>query len=371
MASQFVADPSPSVGAGNRSAPILASEALETSLLDPTCEPRWDELVISHPDSTFFHSSSWLRVLCTTYGHKPFSLLLSRNGRPASLVPLLEVNSPLTGRRGVCLPFTDFCEPLHFGQSDSGSVLRLVHELARHRNWKYFEIRGGRPFRPSATPSVRFYGHTLDLRSSLQALFARFKSSARRAIRKAEQRGVKAQLSHSREAILEFYRLHVRTRRRHGLTPQPLSFFLNIHREIIKPGTGVIVLAYRRSRPLAAAVIFYHGRKAIYKFGASDERVQDLRGNNLVIWNAISFLAENGIETLHFGRTSVENEGLQRFKRAWGTLEETIEYFRFDRAADDWVSARNNLSRFYTAIFARMPLLANRFMGSLIYPHLD
>ena len=44
-------------------------------------------------------------------------------------------------------------------------------------------------------------------------------------------------------------------------------------------------------------------RHAVYKFGASDERLQELRANNLAMFEGIKYLAEGGAETLHFGRT--------------------------------------------------------------------
>ena len=132
----------------------LSSQTWEVNVVDPICDPDWDRLVTSHPGSSFFHSAAWAKVLCKTYGHKPISLLLSRNAEPVALVPLLEVSSPFTGRRGVCLPFTDFCDPLFFGGCDSGIVSRPLCELARNRNWKYFEIRGGTTSAPWATPSI-------------------------------------------------------------------------------------------------------------------------------------------------------------------------------------------------------------------------
>ena len=55
-----------------------------------------------------------------------------------------------------------------------------------------------------------------------------------------------------------------------------------------------------------------------------------MRANNLVMWQGIQFLARNGAEKLHFGRTEQENEGLRRFKLSWNTQEETIDYFRVD-----------------------------------------
>ncbi|HEY5742250.1 MAG TPA: hypothetical protein VIS99_06890, partial [Terrimicrobiaceae bacterium] len=92
---------------------------------------------------------------------------------------------------------------------------------------------------------------------------------------------------------------------------------------------------------------------------------------SLVIWEAIQILAQSGIEELHFGRTPLDNQGLRRFKLAWGTSEKTIEYYRFNTRADEWVSRRDDVPSAVTAVFAKMPLALNRLMGALIYPHLS
>ena len=76
-----------------------------------------------------------------------------------------------------------------------------------------------------------------------------------------------------------------------------------------------------------AAAVFLQIKKAAYKFAAPDGRLQNFRGNSLVIWEGIRFLMQNGAEELHLGRTSSKNDRLRRFKPAWGTEEERIEYF--------------------------------------------
>lgn len=344
---------------------------MDIKFVNPLCDPDWDRLVVSHPDFGFFHSAAWAKVLSKTYGHEPFYLRCSQRGELVALVPMMEVRSVLTGHRGVCLPFADFCAPLMFGEGDSASAIDTLCEVASKRKWKYFEFRGGKTFDTSATPSLTFYGHTLDLRRGPEDLITRLKSSARCALGKAKRSGLSVQVVRTREAIVEFYRLHVRTRRRHGLPPQPLSFFLNIHDNVIKPGLGFVAMANSGSRPVAAAVFFHFGKKAVYKFGASDDRHQILRGNNLVIWEGIRFLAQNGAETLHLGRTSLENTGLRRFKLAWGTEEKMIEYFKFDPLAGTWLTGPDAASRFHEAIFGRLPLALNRLAGAIIYPHLD
>jgi lipid II:glycine glycyltransferase (peptidoglycan interpeptide bridge formation enzyme) len=196
-------------------------------------------------------------------------------------------------------------------------------------------------------------------------------SPARRAIRKAEKSDLRVEISEAQQAVREFYRLHVRTRRRHGVPPQPWSFFLNIHKEVIKEGDGFVVLAESGGRYVAAAVFLQFGKKAIYKFGASDEAYQGFRGNNLVMWEAIRFLTQHGCQSLHFGRTDIPNDGLRRFKLGWGTEEETIEYFQFDPQTEAWKSSRRDGVGFYDKIFRTLPLVLNRFAGSVIYPHLD
>jgi lipid II:glycine glycyltransferase (peptidoglycan interpeptide bridge formation enzyme) len=150
-----------------------------------------------------------------------------------------------------------------------------------------------------------------------------------------------------------------------------VSFFLNIYEHIIKAGLGFVVLAQRRSRPIAAAVFFRFANNALYKYGASDKKFQELRANNLVMWQGIQFLARNGAEKLHFGRTECENDGLRRFKLSWGTKEEIIDYFRVDPSGRKCLVAAPSGSGFHKKIFARLPLALNRLAGAMIYPHLD
>src|SRR5262249_21335481 len=156
---------------------------------------------------------------------------------------------------------------------------------------------------------------------------------------------------------------HIQTRRRHGLPPQPASFFLSIYEHIIKPGLGFIVLAQGGSRPIAAAIFFCFGKNALYKYSASDKRFQELRANNLGIWHGIQALPQAGTEKLHFGRTECENDCLRRFKLSWGTEEETIGYFRVDSSGRQFLAASHHDSGFHKRIFGMLPLVFNRLAG--------
>jgi Acetyltransferase (GNAT) domain len=348
-----------------------SEESLQMRICDPVHNPGWDHLVALHRDAGCFHTSAWAKVLHQTYNHHPFYLRFSRGRRLAALIPLMEVRSRFTGCRGVCLPFSDVCEPLIFDSEALDLVRDRLVRFARERGWRHLEIRGGKSFQSTSDSATKFYGHTLDLRHRVEELANRFDGAVRRAIRKAERSDISALAVRNRQAIDDFYRLHVQTRRRHGLPPQPASFFQNIYEHIIKPGLGFIVVARRGSRPIAAAVFFRFGKNAVYKYGASDKRFQEFRANNLAMWQGIQLLARTGVEKLHFGRTDCENDGLRRFKLSWDTQEETIDYFRVDPSGRPCLTPVRRDAGLHKRIFGRLPLMFNRLAGSILYPHLD
>jgi hypothetical protein len=283
----------------------------------------------------------------------------------------MEVRSVLTGARGICLPFSDYCAPLTFTKFGHELVAQKLQQIARERDWSYFELRAHSIVSENAPASESYCGHSLDLRIGPEALTSNFSSSVLRAVRKAQRSGLSVSIQSSPDAMAQFYKLHVRTRRRHGVPPQPRSFFINIQQHLINPGFGFIVLVECQKRPIAAAIFFKLGRHAVYKFGASDERLQELRANNLAMFEGVRYLAQEGAEALHFGRTEKENQGLRRFKRAWGATEEAIDYVRFDTASASWKQSSARQSAFHKHLFRVLPASLNRLAGAMIYPHLD
>jgi hypothetical protein len=348
----------------------LAGHSLSAELVNPLVENSWEKAVTMHCDATIFHSTAWARVLVDTYGHRPCYAQISLNGNLQALVPIMEVKSVLTRARGVCVPFSDYCAPLLFNRFAGELLNQKLQQIARERRWRYFEIRSHSTV-PAAAASESYYGHFLDLKIGRDTLISNFSSSAQRAVRKAERSGLSVGIQSDEDAMATFYKLHLRTRRRHGVPPQPQSFFVNIQRHLIGAGHGFIVIVKCQKRPLAAAIFFKFGRHAIYKFGASDERLQELRANNLAMSEGVKNLADAGAEILHFGRTEKQNEGLRRFKLSWGATEEEIRYARFEMRSGCWKDAHPTSSGLHKHVFRALPASLNRWAGAMIYPHLD
>lgn len=334
--------------------------------IDPLAGDAWDNAVLAHEDHTIFHRSAWARVLSETYGHRPFYLHFPETG---TVVPLMEIRSPLTGCRGVSLPFSDFAGPLWSETTATEEIFRQLAGIADSRKWKWLEIRDDRISPPAATPCVTYETHQLDLRPGTDALERNLAPAVCRALRKAGRESLVVTMETSSRAVADFYSLHTRTRRRHGLPPQPDTFFRSIGRNLVERGLGFVVLARLAGSPVAGALFLRSGRHAIYKFGASDTAAWHLRPNQPVMWEAIRHLAETGCHFLNFGRTATSDDGLRRFKLSWGCSSRPLSYFRY--CAGTWKSPLREPKESHPFLFSRLPLMLNRLAGKLIYPHLD
>jgi hypothetical protein len=339
--------------------------------INPLLYPGWDSLVEAHPGSSFFHRAAWARVLHETYGHLPVYFCRFVDEQLEELFPIMEVSSPWAGCRGVSLPFTDVCFPLKTTKDGRRVLYELAMEHGRRRNWKTLECRGNEPAWEGASPSLAFYGHVIDLGHGQEALFKEFDGAVRRGIRKAVRTGLRVEFSNCFDSIRTFYALHCLTRRRHGLPPQPLRFFENVARYVLALGHGFVATMRWEDKPIAAAVFFHHRREAFYKFGASDYAFQQLRPNNILLWEAIKRYADNRFDRLHLGRTSLTNEGLRRFKLGFGAREERIEYYNYDFVRQTFVKGVDRSTGLFRWPFVYMPLPALRLAGEILYPHLS
>lgn len=341
----------------------------EFQIINPTLYEGWDDQILSLPGYSFFHTSAWAKVLSKSYGYEPHYLVWFSRDRIIGLIPMMDVKSRLTGRRGVSLPFTDSCEPILDADLAFQEVFERLLDLGRQNRWKYIELRGGQQYFGDAKPSVTYFGHALRLSKDDAKVMSSFRDSTKRNIRKAERSGMTVRILTTPESVREFYRLNCITRRRHGLPPQPYYFFEEVCKSVLEKNLGFVILAYHENKAVAGNIYFHCGDKAVYKYGASDDAYSGLRANNMIMWNAIKWYSRNGFSRLDFGRTEHENEGLRQFKTGWGTREETIAYYRYDLAQKRFVTEGSKYTSLSHRIFSRTPIPLLRIVGSSLYRH--
>lgn len=340
--------------------------------LNPLTEPSWDDLVSACSGASVFHTTEWTRELVECYGYSAQCRVLKDAGRIVALLPVLEVSSPITGRRGVSLPFSDECPPLLTPGIPLESLINPLREIGRQRHWDYLEIRGDASSIPDAVPSATFLMHYLPLEGTEDQQFHKLSGAQQRNVRKARREGVEIHKLNTRDAMDAYYALHCRTRRRQGLPPQPRRFFHLIHQHLIEPGHGFVLLARFDNRWIAGAVFLLWGVKALYKFGASDRAFQHLRANSLLMWEAILHCRQSGATQLSFGRTDLWNSGLLQFKRSWGSAEVPLSYYRIGICKPVRPASQPAKPNFPIAkkLMQRMPLPLLRLIGDVLYKHI-
>ena len=139
---------------------------MDLEILNPVNYPGWDELLLRSGDDSFFHTSGWAKVLMESYGYKPLYYSRIEKGEFLLLMPLMEITSILTGKRGVSLPFTDHCDPLAPDTLSQADLVKAVIDYGRRSNWAYAEMRITGDLVKGATFSESFLTHDINLERS-------------------------------------------------------------------------------------------------------------------------------------------------------------------------------------------------------------
>lgn len=342
---------------------------MDLKIINPIEYYDWDKILLKSEEYSFFHTSNWAKVLHETYGYKPLFFSVFDKYELCALVPVVEINSYITGKRGISLPFSDYCPLLFKNAEDIPLIMADIVRYGKIAKWKLIELRWGKGFFNGIEPSSTFFLHTLDLSLDLEDTLSSFRDSTRRNIKKALREGLDSRIHYSLEAVQQFYELNCLTRKRHGLPPQPFSFFKKIYKHVISKKLGFVALASYHNQNIAGAICFHFGKKAFYKYAASDNSFQHLRPNNLVMWECLKFFIRNGFKEFCLGITEHKNQGLIQFKNGWKGSCETLNYYRYNikKSRFEQNTFRNKVSY---SLFKKLPAPLLNLTGSLIYKHI-
>jgi hypothetical protein len=347
----------------------VTGASTKVAVVNPLRSADWNNTLLGCSQSTIFHSANWAQLLAESYGYHPAYFTLTEQGAFRGCLPLMEVKSVLTGRRGVCLSFSDSCGAVAEGPAEFQLLFESVLELGRMSGWRFVEFRGEQ-FLSHEVPAKAYAHHNIELSSDEHLMHSRLRKGTASSIKKAEKEGVRVEISSSLEGVRDFYRLHCLTRKRHGLPPQPVSFFDKLHEFIISQGLGFTVLARHGKAAVAGLICLHFGENAVYKYGASDEAFKQLSGTNLVLWETIKQCARQGLRSLSLGRTDLDNEGLLTFKNGWGAQRTVLNYYRYAFTSNGFVCDREHDLGVFKKVLRTLPLDVLKLIGRLAYRHI-
>ena len=336
---------------------------------DPIGDPRWSALVEQHYAASIFHTPGWLSALRQTYGYEPFVLSTSDDSRLDNGLVLCRVKG-WGSRRLVSLPFSDHCAPLVDKPEDLSAILTFLNAEVRKAAWKSVEVRPRSAFpQPGGlTANGEYCQHMLDLTGDEAELFGRFHhSNTQRAIRRAEREGLTYEAGTSAPLLEGFYRLLRMTRRRHGLPPQPFTWFQNL---VTALGDRLAIhVASKEGQPIASMLTLSFRKTMVYRYGGSDAAQHRLGGIQFLFWRVIRDSRARGFAELDLGRSDIDQPGLIAFKDHLGATQSRLTYYRAP-ARSNAMAPAPWMSRAVRGLFAHLPNSTLDMAGRLLYRHL-
>lgn len=289
-------------------------------------------------------------------------------------VPGALVRSMTGARRFVSYPFSDVCGPVADSPLESEAIAAALTsgKGLQGKTWTRCELRVENGTSVDNYSEYQGYSsHILKLGRPIGDVFASFhKDCVQRRIKKAFRSGLEVFEGSTLSDMRDFYRLHLLTRKKLGAPVQPFSFFRNM-RQLLAPGGHLSVLIVKRGgKPVSGLVLLRYGKRASYKFAASDESFLSLGGNQLAIWTAIRKASDDGLLEFDFGRSFSGNSGLNGFKARWGAEQVRLSYLYSPEKSAGLKYEGGSCAKVASAVFKSLPPFSNRLIGRLFYKYL-
>jgi FemAB-related protein (PEP-CTERM system-associated) len=336
-----------------------------------------NNFVKQYAKEPLYYSQDWLDLITHLYGYK--SILLTTTdavGQVTGLLPLCSIQSLITGRRLVSLPFSDFCPLLAENEESADALIDQAIQLAREEKVKYMELRTGsydilarRRDLEEANLYVRWL---IPLNIDLDDIWSKLRKPVQHQVMKSQKKGVQVRIAQRREDMLQYYRLHLQTRsKKHGMPAQPRSYFFALWENFAKSGSVQLLLAEYEGTVIAGMILLASGSTIRYAYGASDEHYLSLAPNNLLLWTAINLGCTQGYELFDLGRTARDNQGLMEFKRRWGSIQEPLPYYYYPQKAGLASTSESSWKyQLLTGTWKKLPVAVTGSLGGYLYKHL-
>jgi CelD/BcsL family acetyltransferase involved in cellulose biosynthesis len=349
--------------------PVLAVE--------PWSDARWDAYVASHPSATVYHTSTWIRLVCEIGRYPSLCTWCEKDGRTTGVLPLVAVDSRLTGRRVSTLPFSDTCFAIADDEESARALVENARAMRARRGAAFYEMRGEPRLRDGSivapegfTRSSHFSSYVIPLSGDAVAVRKTFaRTAVRQTITKGERLGVVVRVGDARD-LDAFYELYVKNRRRHGIPPQPKQLFETVLGRMTDAPRAALYVAEHETNAIAGLITLRFKGVTYAKYEGVDETRRELVPLYPLFWKTIEDAVQAGDHFYDFGRTAVDNPGLKEFKQRWGTTSVELPYY-FDPPHESASVVRSDSLKYrlFTTAFRRMPQSWSIQIGRRIFRH--
>ncbi len=318
-----------------------------TEVISPAPRTEWQRIVAADPYALVSQTPQWTDVICASGRYEDVSRMYVQDERTFVLPFLRRV-----GARGPLA--IEASNPTYWGV---GGIVEPGGPRSDDIATTFRDLGGNRVLRRSIVPNPlladiwaanapsravvrRRRAHVVNLSDGFDRVWRRFRGAARTGARRAEREGVRVECDTTGRFVPTFYDLLERStlrwaRQQHE--PMMLARFRLRHRDPRAKLDAIarilgehcqIWLATIDGRP-AAALVVLQGTNASYIRGAMDERLAQLRANDLLFRCAIEDACRAGCRWFHMGESGT-SKSLAQFKERFGAQPYDYSEYRLE-----------------------------------------
>lgn len=321
---------------------------------------RWDAYVRSHPKSTPFHLSAWLRIVGGNFGYPSHSCLASRGETACGVLPLFLVPTLPWGHALVSIPMAVYGGICADDEDAGGALLAHAKGLARRFGVRYLELRHELPV-SNLPVKTRYVTFRKSIEPDPERNMAATPRNQRRSIRVGMKAGLTAEIG-GEERLDDFYDLYSLSVRNLGSPVYPKRFFRDI---LLGFGSDCRVLTViHQGRAVSGVLSLFHRNQVLPYYAGSRREALPLACNDFMYWSLLCYGADRGYTEFDFGRSKIDS-GAYHFKRHWGFEPTPLAYQYYLVRQRELPDLSPSNPKFDPAIriWRRLPLRLTQWVG--------
>ena len=347
-------------------------------VINPTEDARYDNFVREHPASTIYHHSAWKLLIESTFKSvSPYYLAsYDKYGNMNGMLPGFISNKAFSNKKYISLPLATHCDPLFYSDDVYQKCIQYLLQNGIHNDVDLIELYCLNQKQLLKDERFVEYGyyltHILKLQKNIHHILMSFqRDSIRRYVKKVMNSGLILEYGRNLSDVKIFYRLLTLNRKKNGFPPLPYCFF-KIMWEIFYPKNLIALLLVKNESQYIAGALLLKYKDHIYnEYSASDQNYLRIHPNHFLYWKSIEYAHQSGYSYYHFGRSSVDNEGLVAFKRKWGTEERQLYYYYYPHVHSLSAESRESLKfKLMKLLCRRMPIKVLQRIGDFAYQYI-
>ncbi len=324
---------------------------------------QWDDYVMQHNQSTFFHLAGWKDVLTRAFSHRCYFLMALDDNKVVGILPLARIHSFLFSDSLISLPFSVYSGVLANTDEIKEKLIHVAVSYAKKLKVETLELRHETEVMKEWPRKSLYVTFKKQLDPDEEKNLMAIPRKQRAMVRKGIKKGL---YSVEDENIDRMFLAYSESVRNLG-TPIFAKKYLKILKEVFKDKCRILTVLDKEDQLIASVMSFYFKKEVLPYYGGGTYRARAVAGNDFMYWELMRLSVKEGIEVFDFGR-SKEGTGSYKFKTHWGFEPKPLHYEVKLISADSIpeINPLNPKYQYFIKMWQKLPLPIANFLGPFL-----